>query len=381
MHVVFNAWFWDRPDTGSGQYIRQLIPALRKADPSLEMTLVMPPHIVEREGLPKDVNVISTGSNTRMSKLGKVWFEQRTFPKVAGKVGADLAHVPYWGSPLSSPIPVVVSVLDVIPLVLPEYGTGMFNRLYTSLVSASARGADHIITISQTSKLDIEQQLGIAKNDISVTYLAPHERFHPLIGRERDAAIKQKYNLPDKFVLYLGGFDQRKQVNELLLSYTYVMEAEGTNYPLVLAGKEPTWDSTALFPDLRAYAERLNLTDEVRWIGYVPEDEKSSLYRLASVFVFPSSYEGFGLPPLEAMACGTPVVAWDSVVFDEIFEDAVYLTDNPRKMAGAIIALLLQQEFRDTMITQGLSLATKYTWRKTAKATLEAYQKVVPSRK
>jgi glycosyltransferase involved in cell wall biosynthesis len=374
MHVAFNAWFWDRPDTGSGQYLRQLIPALRKADPSLEITLVMPPHITQWDGLPKEVNVISTSGSS--SNLGKVWFEQRTFPKAAGKSGADLAHVPYWGSPLSSPIPTVVSVLDVIQLVLPEYGAGLFNRLYTSLVSAAARGADHLITISQTSKLDIEQQLGIAKDRISVTYLAPDDRFHPLIGKERDAAVKQKYDLPDKFVLYLGGFDSRKQVNELLLSYTYVMEAEGANYPLVIAGKEPQWGSSPLFPDLRAYAQRLNLTDEVRWIGFVPEEDKASLYRLASVFVFPSLYEGFGLPPLEAMACGTPVVAWDSVVFDEIYEDAAYLTDNPRKMAGAIIALLLQNEFRETMITQGLSLATKYTWRKTAKATLMAYEKV-----
>ncbi|MFQ3648177.1 MAG: glycosyltransferase family 1 protein [Anaerolineae bacterium] len=376
MHVIFNGWFWDRPDTGSGQYIRHLLPALRRAAPDLELTLVLPSHVPPAD-IPAGVNVIHT--QTGRGHLSKVWFEQRTFPRVAGASGAHLAHVPYWGGALSSPIPQVVSVLDVIPLLLPEYGRGAFNRLYTSLVSASARGADHLITISQTSKLDIEQQLGIPKDHISVTYLAASERFHPMIGRERDAAIRAKYDLPERFVLYLGGFDRRKQVNELLLAYTYVMEAEGANFPLVLAGKEPAWGSSPLFPDLRAYADKLQLGDMVRWIGYVPEEDKPSLYRLADVFVFPSAYEGFGLPPLEAMASGTPVVAWDSVVFDEILEDAAYLTDSSRKMAGAIIALLLQPDFRATMVTQGLSLATRYTWRKTAQATLQAYERALAS--
>jgi glycosyltransferase involved in cell wall biosynthesis len=93
--------------------------------------------------------------------------------------------------------------------------------------------------------------------------------------------------------------------------------------------------------------------------------------------VFPSVYEGFGLPPLEAIVCGTPVVAWDSVVADEVLEDVAYLVENARDMAGAIIALLLQKPLRDTMINQGLALVTKYNWRKTAQGTMEVYQKVL----
>jgi glycosyltransferase involved in cell wall biosynthesis len=374
MHVIFNGWFWDRPDTGSGQYLRLLLPALRRAAPDLQMTLALPAS-APADDVTHGVQIVR--ANASRGHLGKVSFEQRTFPRLVKDCGADLAHVPYWGGALSSPVPQVVSVLDVIPLVLPAYRQGAFNRLYTSLVSAAARGADHIITLSQTSKLDIEQQLGIPKDKISVTYLAAAERFHPMMGREKDAAVRARYDLPERFVLYLGGFDRRKQVNELLLAYTYVMQAEGANFPLVLAGREPAWGSSPLFPDLRTYSRKLGLEDVVRWIGYVPEEDKPSLYRLADVFVFPSMYEGFGLPPLEAMASGTPVVAWDSVVFDEIFEDAAYLVDSSRQMAGAIIALLLQPDFRETMVTQGLSLATRYTWRKTAQATLAAYHKAL----
>jgi glycosyltransferase involved in cell wall biosynthesis len=376
MHIAINGWFWDKPNAGSGQYIRRLIPALKRVDSSLELTLIMPPHNHEPDDVPQGVQVLATGHQKTSGKFGKVWFEQRTFPQAAGRSGADIAHVPYWGSPLASPLPIVVSVLDVIPLLYPIYAHGFFNRLYVSLVSAAARGADHLITISQTSKLDIETHLHIAFDDITVTYLAPDEHFHPHMGSEQDAAVRQKYNLPQRFVLGGLGFDTRKQVNELLLAYTYVGEAEGENIPLVLAGKEPDW-TNPLFPDMREYAHRLNIEPYLRWIGYVDEADKAALYRLADVFVFPSVYEGFGLPPLEAMACGTPVVAWDSVVADEVLEDAAYLVENARDMAGAIIALLLQKPLRDTMINQGLALATKYNWRKTAQGTIEVYQKVL----
>jgi glycosyltransferase involved in cell wall biosynthesis len=380
MHVAINGWFWDKPNAGSGQYIRRLLPALKRVEPNLEITLIMPPHNPEPDNVPEGVQIIPTGSKKALSKFGKVWFEQRTFPQAAARSGADLAHVPYWGSPLSASLPMVVSVLDMIPVLYPIYATGFFNRLYISLVSTSARNADHIITISQTSKLDIEKLLHRQFDDISVTYLAPDTHFNPRMGAERDGAVREKYDLPDQFVLGGLGFDVRKQVNELLLAYTYVGEAEGENIPLVLAGREPDW-TNPLFPDLREYAKRLNIERYVRWIGYVDEADKPALYRLADVFVFPSEYEGFGLPPLEAMACGTPVVAWDSVVADEVLEDSAYLVDNARDMAGAIIALLLQKPLRDTMINQGLAQTTKYTWRKTAQGTLEAYEKTLQKSK
>ncbi|MGB1287381.1 MAG: glycosyltransferase family 4 protein, partial [Aggregatilineales bacterium] len=283
----------------------------------------------------------------------------------------------YWAAPLSAKLPMVTSVLDLIPLLYPAYAVGFLNRLYVSLVSASARGSNHIITISHTSALDIENHLDIPRENISVTYLAPDMRFHPRMGAERDAAVREKYDLPEQFVLYLGSYDMRKQVNRLMLAYTYVGEAEGDNIPLVLAGKPPAQWEEPLYPDLEEYARRLNITDYVQWLGYVDEEDKPALYRLADVFVFPSEYEGFGLPPLEAMASGTPAVTSDAVIFDEVLEDAAYLTENSREMAGAIIALLLQQPLRDAMINQGLAHATKYNWRKTAKATLEVYEKIL----
>jgi len=130
---------------------------------------------------------------------------------------------------------------------------------------------------------------------------------------------------------------------------------------------------------MRRYAAELKITDYIRWIGYIDEADKPALYRLADVFVFPSMYEGFGLPVLEAMASGTPVVANNVSSIPEVAGDGAYLVENgnARAMAGAIIALLLQQPFRESLINQGLARATNFSWRKTARETLAVYEKVM----
>jgi glycosyltransferase involved in cell wall biosynthesis len=377
MHIAFNGWFWDQPHTGSGQYLRRLLHGLRRISPPLNLTLILPGRAVP-DDLPPEVAVKHAGGGR--GDLDKVWFEQRLFPRLAGRSGADLAHVPYWGTPLSSPLPLVSSVLDVIPLALPEYTRGFRARLYTSLATAAAKGSAHTLTLSAAAKADIVRYLALPEASITVTHLAADEVYHPKLGAERDAAVRAKYNLPDQFVLYLGGFDRRKNVNQLLLAYTYVGQAEGDNIPLVIAGREPAW-GTPLFPDLRRYAAELNITDYVRWIGYIDEADKPSLYRLASVFAYPSLYEGFGLGPLEAMACGTPVVANDIPSISEVVADGAYLVpeNDARAMAGAIIALLLQQPLRDSLINQGLARATAFSWRKTARQTLDVYERVLQS--
>ena len=374
MHIAINGWFWDQPATGSGQYLRHLLASLCQVAPELNLSLVLPPHIQSPADLPDGVRAINAGRWA--GKPGKVYFEQRAFAQAARQLQADIAHVPYWGTPLACPVKLVTTVLDVIPLLYPVYQSGFFTSLYTSLVGAAARGSNHLITISETAKLDIEEQLGMADEQIAVIYLAPDQRFHPRLGSQHDEAVREKYDLPERFVLYLGGFDWRKQVNMLLLAYTYVGEADGETFPLVIAGREPAYDNR-LYPDLREYSRRLQIADYVRWIGFVDEADKPALYRLADVFVFPSLYEGFGLMALEAMASGTPVVTSNAIVFEEILEDAAYIVDNAREMAGAIIALLIQQPLRDAMINQGLALASRYNWRITAQETLAVYEQVM----
>lgn len=377
MHVALNGWFWDQPLTGSGQYVRNLVKNLAKLNNAPRLSLILPTHIQQPEAVPPSVEVIHAKTPIG-GKVGKVWFEQRSYPSAVKKLKAEIAHVPYWGAPLSSPARLVVSVLDVIPLAIPEYSGGWFNKIYISLAVAGAKGAGHIITLSEASKQDILQYLQLPAEKITFTYLAADEKFTP-IAAAYDVQVRQKYNLPDEFALYLGGYDLRKNVNTLLLAWTYAGQALGVDVPLVLTGKQPPQWGTPLFPDLKTYARELNIEKYLVWAGEIEEDDKPSLYRLAKVMIFPSLYEGFGLPPLEAMACGTPVVASNISSIPEVVGEAAYLVKpkDAREMGGAILATLVQEDVRQHLANAGRGRATLFSWRKTAQETLAVYEQVM----
>ncbi len=376
MHIALNGWFWDHPHTGSGQVIRHLLPALRRARPEARLTLIVPDDAAA--DAPDGVAVV--GARTGRGALAKVWFEQRIFPMLAGRAGADLAHIPYWGSPLSSPVPIVVSILDAIPVIMPEYAAGFGARLYTALERAAAPGAARVITISEAAKADIVAHLGIPADMIDVTPLAADERFHPRLGAEGDAAVRARYALPETYLLTGFGFDRRKRLDVALRAFAYVAKAEGEGVTLVIAGREPAYREP-LFPDLRALAGELGIADRVQWIGAVDEADKPGVIRMASAFVFPSEYEGFGLPVLEAMACGTPVLASDIAVMQELVEDGAFLVKpgDARAMGGAMLALLGQDPLRNTLVSRALGRATRFSWRKTALETFAAYERALAS--
>ncbi len=378
MHVAVNAYFWNKPNTGSGQYTRQLVYHLNRLVSDLDVTLVYPqaPGEPGPEGVPPSVRVEI--APTRPGHLGKVLFEQRGFPAACGRVGATLAHVPYWGAPLRSPVPLVVTVHDLTTLAVPAYHRGLRARLYNALVSASARGANHVLTDSYASKTDIVGRLDIPEARVTAVYLGVGAQYSPQPDNSLvDMAVRRKYDLPDFYVLYLGGYELHKNVVTLLYAYTYVAQALGEDYPLLLAGRKPAGSAPA-FPDYDGIIERAGLGKFVRWIGYVDEEDKPVLYRNAEVFVFPSRHEGFGLPPLEAMACGTPVVASDGGSLPEIIGPAGFAIDpdDARQMAGAIISLVMDEQLAAGLRRQGPEQAAQFTWERTAIETLAVYRQV-----
>ena len=379
MHVALNGWFWPAPHSGSGQYLRQLLRALTQLPAPPRLTLVLPPGIAAGPDLPAGVQVFATQGPR--GRFGKVLFEQRNYPRAAAACGADIAHVPYHGAPLSSPAPLVTSVLDVVALVMPAYARALPARLYTALVGATARGSTQVITLSEAARLDIEEHLEIAPERITVTWLAPDSACHPRLGAERDDAVRRRYGLPERYVLAIGGFDLRKQFDQLLQAWTWVAKAEGEDCTLVIAGQQPQWREP-LFPDLRALARELGVSDHILWPGAIAEEDKPALYRMARVFAFPSRYEGFGLPVLEAMACGTPVVANEISCLPELVEDSAYLVEpgNARAMAGAILALLNQDPLHQALRNAGLARATRFSWRQTARQTLAVYEQALSAR-
>ena len=378
MHIAINGYFWNQPYVGSGQYTRQLVYHLNRLVSDLQITLIFPAvsDSDQPEAVPPSVKVKRVG--LRPGNLGKVIFEQIHFPRACGEVGADLAHVPYWGSPLRSPVPTVVTIHDLITLIYPEYHRSAAARMYNALVSASARGANHVLTDSNASRDDILKHLEISPEKVSTVYLAPSPDFSPEGNFLLDMAVKKKYDLPDFYALYLGGFSLHKNVHTMLLAYTYVIDALGKDYPLVLAGKKPSPDA-ANGIDYPAYIEKLNLTEHVRWLGYVDEADKPVIYREALNFVFPSRYEGFGLPPLEAMASGVPVVSTTAPGISEIVGDAAMAVDpdNERRMGGAMIATLHQDSLRDDLIARGKERVKEFSWEKTAGQTVAVFADVL----
>ena len=224
-----------------------------------------------------------------------------------------MAFVPYWGSPWWRPCPVVVTVHDLIPLLLPLYRGGPLQRAYTGLVSRTARRAAAVLTDSEASKRDIVAHLGIPQARVHAIHLAADPRYRRVTDPDELDRVRVKYRLPDApFLLYLGGFDVRKNVGRMIEAFAK-MEAggrgqesgvrdQGAGVRLVIAGKLPDTD-TAFAPNPERLVEALGLQNSVHFTGWVDEADKPALYSLAVGTVFVSEYEGFGLPVLEAMAC------------------------------------------------------------------------------
>ena len=388
MRVAINGWFWDNPTTGSGQYTRRLVEHLVTLDADLQITLVVPTG-KRQEARSKKQETAYPASCTlhpascilhpvscSHSNLSKVRFEQVDFPRACARLGVDVAHVPYWASPLCPSSPTVVTIHDLIPLLLREYRGGPLVRLYTALVSTAAQNGALVLTDSEASRRDIIAHLKLPAGHVRVVYLAADERYTPAPAPDDDA-IRSRYDLPERYVFYLGGFDVRKNVATVLSTYRWAGPVIGEECPLVIAGRLPERD-TPFTPDPRRLAREQGVGRFVRFVDSPVEADKPALCRGAVAFIFPSRYEGFGLPVLEALACGTPVVGSDVSSIPEVVGNAGVLLppDDAEGMAGALIQLATDEEFRSELSRRALAQAARFSWERTARETLAAYRDV-----
>lgn len=383
MHVAVNAWFWGQPATGSGQYIRHLLPALTTLAPTARFTPVVPvgaeanwsaPNVVWHKA-PGLEFLTSNRFGSRTSDLYKLWFEQVVFPRAVAEQEADVAHVPYFAAPVRPATPTVVTVHDLIPMVLPAYRGSALVRAYTRLVAAGARRANAIIADSEWSKRDIVAHLKIDPQRVHVIPLAAGPHFRPA-RTEEIARVRARHNLPDRYVLYLGGFDQRKNVPALLRAFARLQAGPGLG--LVIAGRLPARD-TAFAPDPRRIAAQLGIEKSVVFPGWIDERDKPALYSGAEFFAFPSAYEGFGLPVLEAMACGAPVVTSTASSLPEVAGDAAVTVD-PHEVNGlaqAMAIVLDDAGRRRGMGEASLVQAGRFSWQHTAEAALRVYRQAL----
>ena len=381
MRILLNGWFIDQPHTGSGQYTLQLLKQLPCIAPQHEYALVVPHKgsfkIIDITA-DTDFQLLTSNLQLPTSNFRKLLFEQSIMPRAASAYAADVLHVPYWAPPLRSSVPIVVTIHDIIPLILPQYRGGPLVRAYTQLVSAAARGATLILTDSNASRSDIMQHLHIPADRVRTIYLAADPKFTDHPDPIDTAALRKNHDLPDEYVLYLGGCDARKNVETLLQVYTWAQDVLGEAYPLVVAGSLPDRHD-AFFRDPRIIAQQIEVEPVVRFIGRVAEEDKVALYQQARAFLYPTLYEGFGLPALEALACGVPVVGSNASAVPEIVGGAGILVDpqDARGMAGALIAVCTEDALHDELSERALQQAAQFSWEKCARETAAAYEDVV----
>lgn len=373
--IAIDGAFAREPRTGSGQYTLGLWRQLATGTLGCRAVLLSP-----RGPVVEHVGTGRTVEGQRLGKGEKLWWEQVGVTRRARAVGADLLHVPYFAGPLRCSLPLVVTVHDVIPWALPAYRQALAMRLYLRVVGQAARRADAVITDSEYSKHDIVRWLRIPPERISVVPLAADERFRPAESEEPLRALRRRFDLRGAVVFNVGGLDVRKNLPVLLEAFARALPRLPEGTTLVIAG-QPHTDNPRLYPPLEPIVRRLRLEQRVVLTGPISEEDKLAFYQLADLYVYPSLYEGFGLSPLEAMACGTPVVAAARTSLPEVVgEGGLLVEPEPDVLAEAIERVLLDAELRAALSRRALAQAARFSWERTARETVAVYHRVLQHR-
>lgn len=377
MHPAINALFLHYPFSGTGRYLAKLIDqTAATTDLSVLGAVAFPPSTPPPAGR---CRLLPTPFDRRHRQLAKVWFEQITFPFAVKRSGATVAHYPYFAAPLRPTIPTVATVHDLVPILRPEYRRTAAQRLYTTLVERGLRSVRLVITDSQASARDIERCLAVPPERIRVIPLGVDRRFRPLQGvtdNEWASQVLARLGLTEPYILYLGGLDRRKNVAALVRAFARLKRDRDIPELLAIAGTLRPGDS--FFYDPRPDLERLGMSRSVRLLGPVADDDLRALHARAEAFAFPSRYEGFGLPPLEAMACGTPVVCSMASSLPEVVGDAALLFDPgiEESLVEALWRVLTEPDLRRELSRRGIERAAAFTWEKTTRATMAVWQEV-----
>ncbi len=354
---------------GIGRYVFDLVAALARVAPEENFRVLYNPHLLNTR---YDVTSLARFTNIELVRVDVPTFSPRE--QFLGLSRALASHAALWHSayyimPYVLPLPAVVTLEDVLPLVRREEIPSVAKRLlYRALILLAARRAAHILTLSHAACDDLQRLLGIRREKISVVPLAADAQFQPASASEI-ARVREHLNLPARYALYVGSNKPHKNLARLVQAWARVH----TDAALVLAGH---WD--ARYPEAKRLAEELGLQSRILFRPNLSSSDLPALYSGAQLFVFPSAYEGFGLPPLEAMACGTPVVCANVSSLPEVVGDAAVLFDPPnvQALASALTRVFDEAALRDTLRARGLAQAQKFSWERTANETLKVYRAV-----
>ena len=385
--IGINGLFLDHPCTGTGVYTREVLTRLvRISEPtsSQDGTLryVVVGHPEHAAAFAAAVPYVRLQAPLRRySKNGeKVLWEQLALPLATARLGVDLLYAPYFSLPLVAGGRTVVTVHDLIPLLLPEYAPSVGLKAYFRLVSAATRHADAVVTDSYCSAGDIARLLGVPPERIHVVYLGVDPRYSVSpVPPECVEALRARLGLPERFILYMGGIDPRKNVGVLLRAQRGVRDRGHRALPLVIVAPRGRLPARWQRCDPRAEAAQLAVESDVLFLDQIPDADKPALYAAATAFAWPSRYEGFGLPPLEAMASGTPVLCSTSSSLPEVTGDAALglHPDDVDAWAKGFVRIAHDEPLRARLAAQGRQRAAAFTWDRTVSGLRHVFRHVL----
>lgn len=373
--VAFNAHLLSAGDSyrsaGIAVYVMNLLRGLAALDSDLRYQVLLG----DKRLSPTDFDLpVRFSRVSTIRPAARILWEQCVLPGVLRRLGADVLHAAAFVGPLLSSCPQIITVHDLSFLRHPEFFR-RGNRLYLGTFTGIAcRRAAAVIAVSQFTAREVQQLLRVPAERVHTIYHGIDPRFRPLPPAEV-AAFRQKMQLPDRFVLYLGTLEPRKNLTQLVRAFARLRDPD---VHLVLAGGRG-W----LYEEVFAEVERLDLSARVHFPGFVPAETQALWYNAAEAFVYISHYEGFGLPVAEALACGVPTLAAATSSLPEAGGDGVLFVDSAdvEAIAAQLHRLLTDAPLRAELRRRGLAHAARFTWAETARQTEALYRHVLEAKK
>jgi glycosyltransferase involved in cell wall biosynthesis len=357
-------------DYGIGTYVRNLLRYLARIDKNTEYVLFC--------RADDCATIEESGENFRaVPELARQYSikEQLRIPLDLRREKIDLFHAPHYVLPALIPCKAVVTIHDCIHLRFPQYLPSRLGYAYarTSMWIATHRST-RVLTVSEASKRDILKYFHVPQHKIDVIYNGIDERFGETPSADEVLRVRERYQLNDPFVLYAGNIKPHKNLERLIEAFHLLRRNGHETVKLLIIG-----DEISKYATLRRAVHKYKLHKHVRFFGFVPDKTLAVLYRLARVFVFPSLYEGFGLPPLEAMASGTPVITSNVSSLPEVVGEAALLIDpyEPAAIAQAMHRVLTEPSLREDLRRRGLLRVKDFSWERSIRRVHEIYQEVL----
>ncbi len=367
MRIAFDATTLHPPQTGVGYYTENLLNGLLEAAPEHEWVLLSHRPLESRWATLSQPVPVDGYLSVR-----NLWLQWKA-PRLLARLGPDLAHFTNSLIPWRTATPCVVTVHDMT-LALFAHWHPWRRRLTLPLVIDSMKKAHRVITVSQTSRRDIVREARISADKVVVIPAAPGPEFRRIEHARELERVQRRYQLPERFVLFVGTIEPRKNLARLVDVFLSLPAELQNDFPLLIAGA-PGWGEARL----RRALARGTWSPEVRWLGYVPREDLPLLLNRAELFVFPSLYEGFGLPVVEAMACGAPVITSDTSSLKELFSEAALLVDphDSQELRRALTKALESGDLRQELRAKSQIRAADFSWAEAARRTLEVYAQVI----